>query len=293
MVEQPSPNRTDKSNGIKISVVDVSKNVIPPEPVKESDKDAKKTTTGNTPQPYFTMFVAEVIGTGLLMFLGCMGCINTYDEAAISHHFGGITFGLTVMLIIQTFGHISGAHLNPAVTIATVLYGILKPLMAVIYVLGQFAGATLGYGLLKILVPEKYAPDGFCITSLNENVTVIQGLAIEVVITTVLVLICCAVWDKRNEAKADSVPLRFGFAIAAISMSAGPLTGASMNTARSFAPLVFGGSWQDHWIYWVGPNLAAFVGCSIYRFLFKDPKENESKRESIYLNDVAHSAEKV
>jgi aquaporin related protein len=74
----------------------------------------------------------------------------------------------------QSFGHISGAHLNPAVTIATVIFGILKPVMGLVYVIAQFIGATLGYGLLKILVPEKYAGDGFCVTTLNENISVIQ-----------------------------------------------------------------------------------------------------------------------
>jgi aquaporin related protein len=142
------------------------------EPIQ--DKHTMGKGKGNDSPPYMTMFVAEVLGTGFLMFLGCMGCISSYDEPEQSHHFCGITFGLTVMLIIQSFGHISGAHLNPAVTIATVIFGILKPVMGLVYVIAQFIGATLGYGLLKILVPEKYAGDGFCVTTLNENISVIQ-----------------------------------------------------------------------------------------------------------------------
>ncbi|RZC34885.1 aquaporin NIP1-2-like [Asbolus verrucosus] len=240
------------------------------------------------------MFVAELIGTGLLMFLGCLGCVNNYNEPTPTHHLGGITFGLTVMLIIQTFGHISGAHLNPAVTLGTLLFGIVKPMMAVVYIIAQFVGATLGFGLLKILASDKYVPEGFCVTTIDESLSPVQGLGIEIVITTVLILICCAVWDKRNANKPDSTPLRFGFAIAAISMAAGPLTGASMNTARSFAPLVFGGSWKHQWVYWLGPNLAAFVGCGLYKFLFSEPANEEEKRETVYLNDVSHqSAEKV
>jgi aquaporin related protein len=306
MDQNTTRSKKEVSSGIKISVVEVS-NTTPVATVRSKNDSLnleKKNGChplslaciyrGNDSPPYMTMFVAEVLGTGFLMFLGCMGCISSYDEPEQSHHFCGITFGLTVMLIIQTLGHISGAHLNPAVTIATVIFGILKPVMGLVYVIAQFIGATLGYGLLKILVPEKYAGDGFCVTTLNENISVIQGLGIETVITTLLILICCAVWDKRNAEKADSLPLRFGLAIAAISMAAGPLTGASMNTARSFAPLVFGGSWQHHWIYWVGPNVAPLIGCGIYKFVFTESEKSGSKLGSIYLDEVTqHSSEKI
>jgi len=283
------------SNGIRLSVVDVPKMVSSIRFKKRSSEPPEKNKGDGTQPSYVVMFVAELIGTGLLMFLGCMGCVSQYDEPTPTHHMGGISFGLTVMIIIQVFGHISGAHLNPAVTLATVIFGMLKPLMGLVYIVAQFVGATLGYGLLKILISDNYVTEGFCATTVNSKISSVQGLGIEIVISTVLILICCAVWDKRNADKPDSVPLRFGLAISAISMVAGPLTGASMNTARSFAPLVFGGSWKDHWIYWLGPTVAAPIGCGLYKILFAAPDSEEgSKSENSYLEELAgQTSEKV
>ncbi|KAJ8911830.1 hypothetical protein NQ315_012560, partial [Exocentrus adspersus] len=118
------------------------------------------------------------------------------------------------------FGHISGAHLNPAVTICAVLTNVVTPIMAVIYVIAQFLGAILGFSLLKILIPDDYFNPGFCMTLPNNLITSLQALAIEIIITTILIVVVCAVWDKRNIDKPDSVPLRFGFVIVAISMVA-------------------------------------------------------------------------
>ncbi|XP_050309701.1 aquaporin-like isoform X2 [Anthonomus grandis grandis] len=224
--------------------------------------------------------MSELIGTALLMFLGCMGCAPQADDPPAVHHMSSLSFGLVVLLIIQAFGHISGAHLNPAVTIATVIFKMLSPAMGVIYVAGQFLGATFGFALLKILMPRAWLVDGFCATKPHEKSTPMQALAIETIITCVLILVCCGVWDKRNEQKQDSTPARFGFIVAAISMVAGPITGASMNTARSFAPAVLASDYQDQWIYWIGPNLGAILGCGLYSFLFAYEEENPEAEQT-------------
>ncbi|CAG9813987.1 unnamed protein product [Phaedon cochleariae] len=235
-----------------------------------------------------TLFAAELLGTALLMFLGCMGCIPEVDSPAAFHHLSSLSFGLVILLIIQAFGHISGAHLNPAVTIAAVLMRMMSPLLGVIYVAAQFIGALLGFALLKILIPEDYINDGLCMTSPHKLITTMQALAIEIIITAVLIIVILAVWDKRNADKPDSVAIRFGFVIAAISMVAGPLTGASMNTVRSFAPAVLLGNFKDHWIYWVGPNLGAIIGYGIYKYLFSIPEDEDedSIDETIGLDEV-------
>lgn len=239
----------------------------------------------------FVLGLAELVGTALLLFLGCMGCVSGIDIVPVPHHLSGIIFGLTVLLIIQLFGHISGAHLNPAVTLSSALQGHLKPLLVPIYIAAQFLGAFLGFGLLKVLIPEDLddegnsngngttAKPGLCSTTLHPKLSSMQALTIEVVITTVLIMICCSVWDKRNAKNTDSTPVRFGLIISVISMAAGPFTGASMNTVRSFAPAVFNGDWDSHWVYWVGPTLGALIGTFSYKFVFEYTEEDDDDDE--------------
>ncbi|XP_066147571.1 aquaporin AQPAn.G-like isoform X2 [Euwallacea fornicatus] len=242
---------------------------------------------GDSKKHYFTNFMSELLGTSLLMFLGCMGCAPQADNPPAVHHMSSLSFGLVILLIIQIFGHVSGAHLNPAVTISTVILKMLSPLMALVYITAQFLGATVGFALLKILMPQEWVVPGFCATKPHPKVTPMQALAIESLITCVLILVCCAIWDRRNAEKQDSVPARFGFIIAAISMVAGPITGASMNTARSFAPAVLEGDYSHQWIYWIGPTVGAILGCGIYVFLFHH-EEEKNDENGTELEEVNH-----
>ncbi|CAH1129521.1 unnamed protein product [Ceutorhynchus assimilis] len=243
---------------------------------------------GDTKKQYFTNFMAELIGTALLMFLGCMGCAPQADNPPAVHHMSSFSFGLVVLLIIQTFGHISGAHLNPAVTISTVIFRMLSPAMGAVYIAAQFIGAIFGFALLRVLMPQEWVVPGFCATKPHEQSTPMQALAIESIITCVLILVCCGVWDKRNEAKQDSTPARFGLIVAAISMVAGPITGASMNTARSFAPAVLEYDFTNQWIYWIGPNVGAVLGCGIYALLFtyEEPEQDDNDVELEEINQM-------
>ncbi|KAJ8942301.1 hypothetical protein NQ318_005619 [Aromia moschata] len=166
------------------------------------------------------MFMAELIGTAILLLLGCMGCIPEVDNPPAMHHMSSFSFGFVILLIIQGFGHISGAHLNPAVTIAAVLNNILTPKMGIVYVVAQFLGALFGFAILKELMPKDYVKPGFCMTLPHSLISHQQALIIETLITTILIMVVCAVWDKRNTDKPDSVPLRFAFIVVAISMVA-------------------------------------------------------------------------
>lgn len=230
-----------------------------------------------TPEERVGIFVAEMMGTALLLYLGCFAvAIQVFDKSNFPPYFGGIVFGLAVMMIIQMFGHISGAHLNPAVTMASVMLGYVRPSYTPIYISAQFIGALLGFILLKGCLPVDFTnPElfdetikirGVCCTVPHEKISVIEALIIETIITCVLIVICCAVWDKRNANRLDSVALRFGFAVSALSITFGSLTGCSMNTARSFAPALINWEWTDHWIYWIGPNVGGFIGIVFYKF---------------------------
>jgi len=244
--------------------------------MRQFAKDFEKRSTSIDEAAYspgaLILFLTEVLGTAMLMFLGCMGvCVPAIVDLPIAPHFGGIGFGLSVLTVIQAVGHISGAHLNPQVTMAAVILGKLKPTLAPVYFVAEFVGAILGFGLLKAVTPSPQN-EGLCETMLQKDLTVVQGLIIEIALTCVLILVCGAIWDPRNERNLDSIPIRFGFIIVCLSIVGGPFTSASMNTARSFAPALINGNWHHHWIYWVGPTAGALIGALFYKFVLSLPK---------------------
>lgn len=212
-------------------------------------------------------FLAELIGTGLLVFLGCMGCIKT-NEFPNSHIQLALNFGLVIMVVIQCFGCVSGSHLNPAVTVAAYIYDMVSASMAIIYFCGQMLGGFIGYGLLKAVLPS-IVEDDLCITKPHALVTPMQALGIEFIITCVLILVCCGVWDPRNGKFHDSTPVRFGLAVACLAITAGPFTGASMNPARTFGPALWNNNFTSHWVYWLGPMAAGVITAFGYKVVFR------------------------
>ncbi|CAH1130323.1 unnamed protein product [Ceutorhynchus assimilis] len=248
-----------------------------------------------------TLCAGEVVGTAILVFLGCMGCVTALGQKQfIPHEQISWTFGLAVMVAVQVFGHVSGSHINPIVTVAAATLGNIPLIQVPIYFLGQLLGALVGYGLLKVVTPNQFMGNvfvqgangtvhktlGVCSPALHPEVTAFQGFLVEFLATLILALVCCGVWDHRNGNKHDSVPIRFGFTIAVLAMAAGPYTGANMNPVRSFAPALYNGDWQNHWLYWAGPLLAGFVGAIMYRLIFaKDPPRNDQIPEALPLND--------
>ena len=237
---------------------------------------------------------AEMIGTSMLVLLGCMGCIGSLGVVP-SHFQISITFGLAVMVVIQTLGHISQAHVNPAITVGSVVLGHKTIPEALVYFFSQMIGAIGGYGMLKVVTPggrltSKGPAEGgsFCVTDLHADLTAIQGLLLEGVSTGILVLVACAVWDSRNARNTDSVPIRFGLTVAALALAFGPYTGCSMNPARSLGPALWNNHWSHHWIYWFGPIGGALLASFMYKTIFgvKAQEQEENVPEAIALNSV-------
>ncbi|XP_049540057.1 aquaporin-like [Anopheles darlingi] len=230
-------------------------------------------------------FLGEFFGTATLMFLGCMGCLDGFDNAT-SNFSRGIVFGFTVMIVILTFGVVSGAHINPVVSIAAYIYGDLSAMMTLVYFVAQFAGAICGYGLLMAVAPATYFDDalvtgrGSCVTAPHDSLSTGSALAIEFLVTGILIWSCCGVWDPRNAKHQDSGPLKFALLVAAISVAAGPATGASMNPARTLAPCLWNNSYHKIWIYFVGPPLAGIVMPIFYKYIFRKEVTPDSATEA-------------
>ncbi|CAL7942442.1 unnamed protein product [Xylocopa violacea] len=238
--------------------------------------------------------LAEVIGTSMLVFMGCMGCVGSLGVVP-SHFQVAITFGLVVMIVIQCIGHISGAHINPAITVGSVVLGLKTIPEGLVYLLSQMVGGAIGYGMLKVVTPSgrltgKTIDDTsmFCVTDLHEEVSAIQGLLLEGIATGILMLVACAVWDQRNAKNTDSVAIRFGLTVATLALAFGPYTGCSMNPARSMAPALWNNQWSHHWIYWFGPIGGALLSSFMYKIIFRarTTSREESVAESMALNSV-------
>ncbi|KAG5313852.1 AQP protein, partial [Acromyrmex insinuator] len=237
-----------------------------------------------------TMLAAEIIGTAMLLYIGCMGSVGSMGFAPPALQ-TALAFGLSVNFIIMTIGHISGAHLNPAITIGAVILGLKSIPTGMVYILGQLIGAIVGYGILKWITPVELFNDGksnstesLCVTVVYPGLSSVQGLLIEIFCTCFLICAACATWDPRCSHLTDSVALKFGFSVTLLSFTAGPYTGCGMNPVRSFAPALWNGNWKDHWIYWVGPILGALLGTFAYQLLFTETQPNRKK--SICLTDT-------
>ncbi|XP_018320519.1 aquaporin-like [Agrilus planipennis] len=220
---------------------------------------------------YITLFFSEFFGSCILLIFGCLGC-SVYEfvyEPPVQVHLIAFSFGFAAFISLMTFIPISGSHINPQITIAAVILGKLNILRAIVYCLAQFSGAIAGYALLLIVLPGMYRDQHFCVNRMNDNLEVYQALLVEILMTAALIFTCGAVWDAKSAGWMDSVSIRLGLVIAALATVGASLSGASMNTARSFGPALLNNSWKAHWIYWVGPTVGSVFSSVVYRFLFE------------------------
>ncbi|XP_013138817.1 PREDICTED: aquaporin-4-like [Papilio polytes] len=218
--------------------------------------------------------LAEFISTLLLVLLGCLSCVPIQGLAYQPPLYAPLGFGFVVLFNIQAFAHISGAHMNPSVTLAAVLWGKISIGLGIAYAIAQCAGSIIGYRVLMALSPVNLITGGICTTQHISELTVYQALAVEVVLTAALNFLNCAIWDPKNKS-LESVALKFGFTVAGLSIAGGPLTGASMNPARSLGPAVWTGVWAAHWIYWVGPLLGGSLSALFYKYVWLNNKSDD------------------
>ena len=167
-------------------------------------------------------------------------------------------------MLVSALGPISGGHFNPAVTLAVWIMGKITPLRAGAYVVAQLIGA-LGAGFaLKVVFPEAWQATNIGSPALGPGITPAIGIAIEAVLTALLVL---AVIGTAVDGRAPKIGgLAIGLAVAADILMGGPLTGAAMNPARWFGPAVAAGAFADWYVWWIGPALGAAVAALVYRY---------------------------
>lgn len=204
---------------------------------------------------------AELLGTYGLVTAGC-GAIMVNDQTGALGHMGiALTFGFVIVVMIASIGHISGAHFNPAVTLAFALTRHFPRREVLFYIGGQMLGAVLGAITLRLLIGDNAAlgatvPAG----------SVMQSFGLEILLTAVLMFVIISV---ATDTRAVGTPaaLAIGFTVALDALWGGPISGASMNPARSFGPALIAGVWGDQWVYWLAPIIGAAIGAVLYQAL--------------------------
>ena len=205
---------------------------------------------------------AEMVGTFALVFAGCGAImVDSMTGGAITHLGVGLTFGLVIMVMIYATGHISGAHFNPAVTIAFAAVGHFPWREVPAYLLGQLAAGLLASSALLLLLGSQAQ-----LGATTPAGSALQSLGLEALLTFFLMFVITSV-ATDGRAVGQMAGLAIGGTVALEAIFAGPISGASMNPARSLAPALVSGEFSTLWVYLVGPLAGAIAGAWVYQLV--------------------------
>ncbi|XP_039944657.1 aquaporin-2 isoform X2 [Hirundo rustica] len=190
---------------------------------------------------------AEFLATLVFVLFGLGSALNWPSAPAPSTLQIAMAFGLAIGTLVQALGHVSGAHINPAVTLGCLLGSQLSLLRALFYVVAQLLGGVVGAAILHQVTPAD-SRQGLALNKLHNETTTGQAVTVELFLTFQLVLCVFASTDERREDNLGSPALSIGLSVAVGHLLGIRYTGCSMNPARSFAPAVVVGDFSDHWV---------------------------------------------
>ena len=219
--------------------------------------------------------IAEFIGTFWLVLGGCGSAVLAAGIPNLGIGFVGVSmaFGLTVLTMAFAIGHISGCHLNPAVSIGLCIGGRFEKKELLPYIVSQVLGGVLGAGVLYIIASgltgfdpsaSGFASNGYGIHS-PMGFSLLAGLVAEIVLTAVFLIIIMGATDER--APQGFAPIAIGLGLTLIHLISIPVTNTSVNPARSTAVAIFQGGWaiDQLWLFWVAPIIGGILGALIYK----------------------------
>jgi aquaporin Z len=241
---------------------------------------------------------AEFLGTFWLVFGGCGSAVISaaFPQVGIGLLGVSLAFGLTVLTMAYAIGHISGCHLNPAVSVGLVAAGRFPAKDLLTYVLAQVAGGVAGAGVLYVIATGKAGFDlsgGFASNGFAEHspggYSMVAALVAELVLTFVFLMIILGATDKR--APAGFAPIPIGLGLTLIHLIGIPVTNLSVNPARSTGPALFVGGWAitQLWLFWVAPIVGAAIAGKVYPMIAEEdappaakpapPKDEEEEED--------------
>lgn len=215
---------------------------------------------------------AEVVGTFILVFLGCgsavaLTSVVPSESAGVQYTGIALGFGLGIAGAIYATGHVSGGHLNPAVSVALTAIGKFRSADLPAYIGAQVVGAILAALALKGVFPDA---DALGNNALGSDVSTGSGVLAEVVLTAIFLFVIVSVATDVRVTPGFAA-LAIGLTLAAIHLVGIPLTGTSVNPARTFGPDLIAGKWDDVWIFLTAPFVGGIVGAFGYRVLGDRP----------------------
>jgi len=206
--------------------------------------------------------MAEVVGTFFLVLIGPgAAMVNAWTGGGLGVTGIAIAFAFVVIAMVYALGHVSGAHINPAVTIGFWSARRFPTREVVPYVVAQCAGAVAGALVLRAIL----GPVGHMGATLPA-IAISATFVVEWLLSFVLMLVIMAVATDDRVAPGFAA-IAVGLTVGFCALTGGPLTGASMNPARSFGPALVGGLWRAHWVYWLAPITAMVVAARLYEWL--------------------------
>lgn len=227
--------------------------------------------------PMSKRLAAEFFGTFWLVFGGCGAAVIAAAFPAVGIGFAGVAlaFGLTVLTMAFAIGHISGCHLNPAISLGLVVGKRFPASDLLGYVIAQVLGAIAGAGVLYYIAIGSAGFDvhnGFACNGYGANspggYSMLSGLVAEIVLTAFFLIVIMGATDDR--APKGFAPIAIGLCLTLIHLICIPITNTSVNPARSTGPAIFAGGWalQELWLFWVAPLIGGALGGGIYHALF-------------------------
>lgn len=227
-------------------------------------------------------YSAEFLGTFWLVLGGCGSAVLAAGVPSLGIGFHGVSlaFGLTVLTMAYAIGHISGCHLNPAVSIGLWAGGRFPANKLLPYIIAQVVGAIAAGGVLYLIASGKAGFDlngGFASNGYDEHspekYSMVAALITEIVMTMFFLIVILGATDKR--VPAGFAPIAIGLALTLIHLISIPVTNTSVNPARSTGVAVFVGGWAlgQLWLFWVAPIIGALLGAAAYKFIGAEDKK--------------------
>ncbi|XP_010727520.3 aquaporin FA-CHIP [Larimichthys crocea] len=240
---------------------------------------------------FWRAVAAEFVGMLLFIFIGLSAIIGkdaTGSLEKIAQELKvALAFALAIATLAQSLGHVSGAHLNPAISLGLLVSCQISALRCLCYILAQMLGAVAASAIVS-----GYSKKG----SLGVNVLHVskgQGFIIEFLATLQLVLCVIAVTDKRRSDVTGSAPLAIGLSVGLGHFAAISFTGCGINPARSFGPALIRSELKDHWVYWLGPMCGGIAAALIYDFLLCPRTQTFSRRRDVLLHGPEDQSDAV
>ncbi|XP_047662791.1 aquaporin-4 isoform X2 [Tachysurus fulvidraco] len=229
--------------------------------------------------------LAEMMGSLVFVSVVLGSSLSGHEGVSSGPLYPALAAGMVAVGLGHCFRKISGAQVNPALTLALLATRKLDALKAVVYVFAQCLGATVGAGILYMVLPLKSTAKIY-VNKVPMEGNAGQALGMEILVTFQLVFTIFSVEDQRKSEECEPGNLAIGCSLSAGIFTAGRISGGSMNPARSLGPAIIVGYWEHHWVYWIGPVLGAVFAAMAHEFFFASSASRQKLVSCLTCKDI-------